>query len=120
MIAALGARCIVWLAMRWILTAAVLLTFPAYIGARPILYDPLALNIGVNCQWQARCMDQQRRAMKRSLAYVGTMRPGRSRVELCNRNARRSTSRVDWVGFDNCIRNASLRLTRASLKRTKR
>jgi hypothetical protein len=80
----------------------------------------VALNIGINCHWQSRCMTQQRSAMKRSLAYVSTYRPARWRVQMCNRNAGRSSSRVDWVGFENCIRNIALRPTAAALKRTKR
>jgi hypothetical protein len=74
-----------------------------------MLYDAVALNIGVNCQWQSPCMGQQRSAMKRALNYVADRRPPRWRVELCNRNAGRSGYRIDWVGFDHCIRNASLK-----------
>jgi hypothetical protein len=81
----------------------------AHAQARPILYDAVALNIGVNCQWQSRCMVQQRSAMKRSLAFVSKARPPRWRVQLCNRNAGRSGYRMDWVGFDHCIRNETLR-----------
>jgi hypothetical protein len=76
---------------------------------RPILYDAVALNIGVNCQWQSRCMAQQRSAMKRSLGYVTKSRPPQWRVHLCNRNAGRGGARIDWVGFEHCIRNAALR-----------
>ena len=84
--------------------------------ARPILYDAIALNIGVNCQWQSHCMVQQRSAMKRALAFVTDARPAHWRVELCNRNAGRGGYRVDWVGFEHCIRNETLR----PAERTKR
>ena len=77
--------------------------------ARPPIYNPVTLNIGLNCQWQQRCMVQQERAMKRSLEFVRKARPASWRIHQCNRNASRSRYRVDWVGFDNCIRNASLR-----------
>jgi hypothetical protein len=77
-----------------------------------MLHDPVALNIGVNCQWNSGCMAKQRAAMKRALHYVDGHRPPRWRVELCNRNAARGGYRVDWVGFDNCIRNASLTVAR--------
>ena len=97
--------------MKWILAAAALAIFPAPAGAqpRPILHDSVALNIGVNCQWQSRCMAQQRNAMKRSLGFVRKNLPPQWRVQLCNRNAGRGGNRVDWIGFDHCIRNSGLR-----------
>lgn len=73
------------------------------------LRDPVALNIGLNCQWQQRCMAGQQRAMKRALGFVRQQRPAAWRIHLCNRNAARGRNRADWVGFDNCIRNAALR-----------
>jgi hypothetical protein len=89
--------------------AAAVLPMGASAGARPILYDAVALNIGVNCQWQARCMGQQRAAMKRALAYVAKQRPPHWRVQLCNRNAGRGGYRVDWIGYDHCIRNPAMK-----------
>jgi hypothetical protein len=47
--------------------------------------------------------------MKHALAYVMKERPPHWRVELCNRNASRGGYRVDWIGYDHCIRNAALR-----------
>ena len=47
--------------------------------------------------------------MKRSLKYVKKTQPPLWRVQMCNRNAGRQRLRVDWVGFDNCIRNPVLR-----------
>jgi hypothetical protein len=105
--------------MRWILgAAAACLVLPTSVGAqaRAILHDPVALNIGVNCQWQSDCMSQQRSAMKRALGYVAKHRPPHWRVQLCNRNAARRGYRVDWVGFDHCIRNARLRPPKGSGK----
>ena len=82
------------------------------------LHDATSLNIGLNCQWQQRCIAQQQRAMKRALSYVKKKQPAVWRVEQCNRNAARSRNRVDWIGFDNCIRNTSLRApARGPLKR---
>ena len=72
------------------------------------LYDSIGLNIGFNCRWQQSCIVEQQRAMKHSLAYVKRQQPPVWRVQLCNRNASRGRNRVDWVGFHNCIRNASL------------
>lgn len=73
------------------------------------LYDASALNIGLNCQWQRSCIRAHSAAKKRSLKYVEKYSPPTWRVQLCNRNARRGTLRIDWVGFDHCIRNAELR-----------
>ena len=74
-----------------------------------MLHDPVALNIGINCAWQSRCMASQRHAMKSALDYVAHHHPPHWRVQLCNRNAGRGGVRVDWIGFDHCIRNAELR-----------
>ena len=46
--------------------------------------------------------------------------PAHWRVELCNRNAGKGGYRVDWVGFDHCIRNAALRPSARALRTTKR
>ena len=91
-------------------------------GNRPPLQDPVYLNIGISCQWQAECMGSQLRAMDRALDYVSRRRPQPEAVQLCNRNAARKRFRVDWVGFDNCIRNAALRSTpeRPLKKRSRR
>jgi len=75
------------------------------------LYDAVALNIGVNCQWQQRCMGQQQRAMKDARKFVARTNPPLWRIHQCNRNAARSSQRVDWVGFNNCIRNPTLRFS---------
>lgn len=97
--------------MKRLLAVMLGLIFSVRAGAetRPILYDPVSLNIGVNCQWQSRCMVQQHRAMRRALNYVARQRPPQWRVQLCNRNARRAGNRVDWIGFDHCIANRALK-----------
>ena len=76
---------------------------------RAPITDGVLLNIGLNCQWQRTCMAAQQAAMDRALKYVRKARPASWRIQMCNRNAARSRYRVDWVGFNNCIRNASLR-----------
>lgn len=78
------------------------------VSARGIVHDPVALNIGVNCQWQSSCMMQQRMAMRKSLGYVSVAHPAEWKIQLCNRNANRGGYRVDWVGFDHCIKNSTL------------
>ena len=89
--------------------AAGLIAVAGAATARPPIYNAVTLIIGLNCQWQQRCMARQEAAMKRALDYVRVARPANWRVQQCNRNAARGRYRVDWVGFDNCIRNASLR-----------
>ena len=97
--------------MRWILTIALLALGSAATaaGRHPLLYDPVSLNIGINCQWQARCITLQQAAMKRALSYVATRPPPRAQIQLCNRNARRGGNRVDWIGYEHCIRNPKLK-----------
>ncbi len=97
--------------MKWTIVAVVMGLCSAAAAAQPRapLHDPVTLNIGLNCQWQQRCIAQQRHAMKRSLKYVRKQRPAAWRIHLCNQNAARKRYRVDWIGFDNCIRNAALR-----------
>jgi hypothetical protein len=109
-------------AMKRLAFALILSVVPVAAPAQPPLRDAITLNIGLNCQWQQRCIAQQQRAMKRALSYVKKKQPAVWRVEQCNRNAARSRNRVDWIGFDNCIRNATLRPTpaRALKKRARR
>ena len=106
--------------MKWLYAAAAAATLVPAIAlgrTRPILYDPVSLNIGVVCQWQARCMTRQRSAMKRALDFVARRHPPHWRVQLCNRNAGRTGYRVDWIGFDNCIRNPALTSPRSKKRR---
>jgi len=97
--------------MRWAFAALLVALASAAMAAqaRVPLYDSIGLNIGLNCRWQQTCIGQQQRAMKHSLAFVKRQQPPPWRLHLCNRNASRGRNRVDWVGFDNCIRNAALR-----------
>ena len=110
--------------MKWTCRLAIagmcLAPAPARAAAAP-LHDTISLNIGLNCQWQVRCIDQQRRAMKRALSYVRKAQPASWRIHLCNRNAARARHRVDWIGFENCIRNTTLRTpARTPLKRERK
>lgn len=78
-------------------------------STRGHLGDPVTLNIGLVCEWQQRCIAAQKSAMQKSLKYVAKYHPPQWRVHLCNRNAARSRLRVDWIGFDHCVRNEALR-----------
>jgi hypothetical protein len=77
------------------------------IGAVP-LRDPIMLSIGINCRWEAQCMKLQHKAMNRAMAYMSKAKPPTARIHRCNRNAARARWRVDWVGFDHCIRNRAM------------
>ncbi|HEX3422723.1 MAG TPA: hypothetical protein VHS33_04890 [Sphingomicrobium sp.] len=72
------------------------------------LYDPVVLNIGINCQWQQSCEKRQRSAMLHAAQFIAATHPPLWRIHTCNRNARRGPARVDWVGFNGCIRNSNL------------
>lgn len=82
----------------------------AIAGASPgaPINDPVQLNIGISCRWDTNCVKQQQRAMRKSLAYVAKYHPPLWRIQQCNRNASRGTAKVDWTGFNNCVRNAGL------------
>ena len=72
------------------------------------LYDPVALNVGINCQWEPRCQRRELKAMSQAREYIARAHVPLWRIHLCNRNARRSAARVDWIGFNDCIRNRHL------------
>jgi hypothetical protein len=88
--------------------AILLIAWQARAFALAPLHDPVALNIGINCQWQRSCQRRQQTAMVEARQYVVTVRPPLWRIHMCNRNARRGTASLDWIGFDNCVRNAQL------------
>lgn len=95
-------------AVRWAIAALLLASGTgAYASGAPI-YDSVQLNIGLNCRWERNCIAAQTHAMRRALSFVRFQRPPQSLIHLCNRNAKRSRHRVDWIGFDNCIRNPRL------------
>lgn len=76
----------------------------------PPLRDPVFLNIGFVCQWQESCIQKQKRAHKRALSYVKRWKPPAWKVQLCNhRSTQRRSGRVDWIAYNNCIRNPKVR-----------
>ena len=99
------------------LAALALMTAGAAAARDAPLRNPVLLNIGFVCKWNERCMTVHERAMKRALKYVRKYDPPQWKIQLCNRNASRKRTRVDWVGFYNCIRNESLRPPRRNLRR---
>ena len=101
-----------------VFAALVLAALPAASGAKlPPLKDPVFLNIGFVCKWQTACIEKQQAAMKRALGYIRKFDPPTWKVEQCNRNASRQSHRVDWIGFNHCIRNSRLRSTTSSRHR---
>ena len=81
-------------------------------SAAPLIRNPAMINIGFVCRWQQSCMNTQQRAMRRALSYVRKARPPVWKIQQCNRNAARGRSRVDWIGYYNCIRNPRLKRRR--------
>ncbi len=105
--------------MKLRLTFLALALCPAGAAARsdPPLRNPALLNIGFVCQWQQPCIERQQKAMKRSLAYVKKYQPPDWKVQVCNKNAGRNGTRVDWVGYENCITNPQSRPPASAKKR---
>lgn len=99
-------------AMRRVLGIAVgalLASHAAPISARtPPLRDPVFMRIGIMCRWDSGCVTRQRNAMIAALSFVERKSPPPARIHACNRNASRKHDRVDWVGFNNCIRNKKM------------
>lgn len=95
------------------IAALALAASPAEAGAVAPLYDPVVLNVGVNCQWQRTCERRQMSAMNKARQFIAARNPPLWRIHLCNRNAARSPARIDWVGFNSCIRNSKLSPPRA-------
>ena len=95
------------------IAALALLASPGEGHALAPLYDPVVLNVGINCQWQRTCERRQLNAMDDARRFIAHAHPPLWRIHLCNRNAARSAARIDWIGFNSCIRNASLRPARS-------
>lgn len=88
--------------------ASILLSVRAFGVELTPIHDPRLSNIGLNCHWEARSMKVQRRAMTRALTYIWKTKPAPGRLHRCNRIAARGLSRIDWVGFDQCIHNHAM------------
>jgi hypothetical protein len=93
---------------RFALAALALLAAASEAGGTAPLYDPVTLNIGINCQWQQACQRRHVKALRSAQKFIAAKHPPLWKIHLCNRNARRTASNIDWVGFNACIRNAHL------------
>lgn len=94
---------------------AILVAAAAAEAKLPPLRDPVFLNIGFVCQWQERCIQRQQQAMKRAIAYTRKYKPPAWKIHLCNRRAvQRRSGRVDWISYNNCIRNPAVQRSTAS------
>jgi hypothetical protein len=88
--------------------ATLVLTLNVQSGNPALLMRPTSLNIGHVCRWEARCMRKQEQAMANALRHVRKYQQPHWKIARCNRNASRGRSRVDWIGFNNCIRNPAM------------
>jgi len=80
----------------------------------PPLRDPVFLNIGFVCQWQESCIARQKKAMKRAVAFTDKADPPSWKIHICNRRAvQRRSGRIDWISYNNCIRNPYVERTTA-------
>lgn len=97
---------------RWVLLTAAFGTWivSTDASARTRQAHPVIQNIGGLCGWRKQCMALQQRSMQSALSFVASSRRlPMWRVHLCNRNASRASNKIDWVGFDACIRNKKLK-----------
>ena len=83
----------------------------------PPLRDPVFLNIGFVCKWEERCISRQKRAMNRALRYVKRNDPPAWKIQASNRIASGTRGRVDWIGYNNCIRNPKIPRTSGYARR---
>ena len=81
-------------------------------AANPSVVHPVYRNIASICGGQKSCIDRQWRGMQRAFAYMRNKGVPVWKIDVCNRNATRKSRRIDWIGFDNCIRNTKLRRPR--------
>ena len=64
---------------------------------------------------QDDCIQKQKRAMKKALAYTKKYDPPAWKIHLCNRRAvQRRSGRVDWISYNNCIRSPAVQPSSAS------
>ncbi len=94
--------------LRIVALAALAFSVPLQAHSLAPLYNPVALNVGINCQWERNCERRELKAMGDVQKFIVKKHPPLWRIHLCNKNARRSAARVDWVGFNDCIRNTHL------------
>ena len=104
--------------MSWMLPFASLLLLGAVSASRAPVRDRLALNIGINCRWEPQCIRTQQFGRRDAVQYIRRYNPPRWRIAQCRRNARRYGNRLDWTGFNNCVRNAAIRYRPRALRRS--
>lgn len=102
---------------KFVLAALAFLAPASAADAAAPIYDPVVLNIGINCQWQWSCQRRHIKAMSEARKFIAAEHPPVWRIHLCNRNARRGPANVDWIGFNDCIRNPHLSPPRSRPRR---
>ena len=70
---------------------------------------PVVRNINLLCKSQSACVQRQWRAMQNAFAFMRAKRLPVWKIEQCNLNAAKQRTRIDWIGFNNCIRNPKVR-----------
>ncbi len=75
---------------------------------------PVVRNINLLCKSQSSCVQRQWRSMQAAFAFMRARQLPVWKIELCNRNAAKQRSRIDWIGFNNCIRNPKVKAPKAS------
>ena len=86
----------------------------AAVPTRVGVIHPVVRNINLLCKSQSSCTQRQWRAMQNAFAFMREKRPPVWKIEQCNRNAAKQRSRIDWIGFNNCIRNPKIKAPIAS------
>ena len=80
----------------------------------PGAIHPVVRTINLLCKSQSSCTQRQWRAMQSAFSFMREKRPPVWKIEQCNRNAAKQRSRIDWIGFNNCIRNPKVKAPVAS------
>ena len=96
------------------LILAMMATVDAAAQRRPPPVHPVVRNINSLCKSQDSCVQRQWRGMQAAFAYMRAKRLPVWKIEQCNRNAAKQRSRIDWVGFNNCIRNPKVKAPKAT------
>ncbi len=75
---------------------------------------PVVRNINLVCNSQSSCVQRQWRSMQAAFSFMRAKRLPVWKIEQCNRNAAKQRTRIDWIGFNNCIRNPKVKAPTAS------
>ena len=94
--------------------AVLMLGSSGALAAKPGVVHPVVRNISTLCKGDKACIQRQWKGMQSAFAYMRAKRPPIWKIEQCNRNASRQRNRVDWLGFNNCVRNPKVKPPRST------